>query len=336
VLVKGRADMAGWSGKRVLVTGAGGFIGSHLAERLVEEGAVVRALVHYNALGQRGWLDTSQHVGAMDVVAGDVTDPQSVDGAVRGCETVFHLAALIGIPYSYRAPDSYVRTNVVGTLNVLNAVRSCHTSRLVHTSTSEVYGTARYVPIDESHPLQGQSPYSASKIGADKMAEAFHLSFGVPVVTVRPFNTFGPRQSTRAVLPTIITQLIVGNTVRLGSTTPTRDLNFVSNTVDGFLAAALSDRAIGTVVNLGSGREIGIGDLVALVARMMGKEPRVVCDVERQRPVGSEVERLLADPTRARELLDWTPRVALEDGVHHTIEWLRGNIGRFRVGSYLT
>ena len=238
----------------MLVTGAGGFIGSHLAERLVEEGAQVRALVHYNALGRWGWLDRSPHLKEISVIAGDLTDRDRVQEAVRDREIVFHLGALIAIPYSYQAPISYVHTNIEGTLNVLQASKDEGVERMIHTSTSEVYGTAEYVPIDEKHPLRGQSPYAASKIGADKMAEAFHLSFGTPVITVRPFNTFGPRQSMRAIIPTIIVQCLLGRTIRLGNLHPTRDLNFVDNTVDGFLRAASESRAIGRTINLGSGQ----------------------------------------------------------------------------------
>lgn len=324
-----------WSGKRVLVTGAGGFIGSHLTERLVELGATTRAMVHYNALGTWGWLDHSKHRDDIEVVAGDICDRDSVRGAVEGCDVVFHLAALIAIPYSYRAPESYIRTNVIGTLNVVQAVRECACERVVHTSTSEVYGTARYVPIDEEHPLQGQSPYSASKLSADKVAESFHLSFDVPLVTVRPFNTFGPRQSARAVIPTIISQCLVGDTVKLGSLKPTRDLNYVGNTVDGFIAAAASPRAVGRTVNLGSGREISIGDLVHLIARLVGQNVHIECDEARKRPANSEVERLLADNRLAAELLEWAPRVDLETGLAHTIDWAREHLERYRPGVYV-
>lgn len=327
---------SGWQGKKVLVTGAGGFIGSHLAERLVELGASVRAFVHYNALGRWGWLDHSSLVNEMEVLAGDISDRDSVRNAVQGREIVFHLAALIGIPYSYHAPESYVRTNILGTLNVLQAAREGSVERLLHTSTSEAYGTARTVPIQETHPLQGQSPYSASKIGADKMAESFHLSFGVPVVTVRPFNTFGPRQSARAVIPTIITQLIVGSTVRLGNQSPTRDLNFVGNTVDGFLAAARADSgALGKTFNLGTGREISVGDLAKLIAHLMDRPLEIEDEAERVRAAGSEVERLVADASLARELLGWQPRVSLEDGLEKTIAWIQGHLDFYRPGLYV-
>jgi dTDP-glucose 4,6-dehydratase len=323
-----------WHGRRVLVTGAGGFIGSHLTERLVEEGAAVRALVHYNALGSRGWLDGLRAEGRLEVVAGDITDRDCVGHAVRGREVVFHLAALIAIPYSYEAPASYVQTNVIGTLNVLQAAREHGVERLVHTSTSEVYGTAKRVPIDEDHPLQGQSPYSASKIAADKLTEAFTCSFEVPAVTVRPFNTFGPRQSARAVIPTIITQCLTGDTVRLGNVRPTRDLNYVTNTVDGFLAAGAAPQAIGQTINLGSGREVSVGDLAQLIARLVGRPIQITCDAQRLRPDGSEVERLLADNTRARALIGWAPRIDLEDGLRRTIAWMRENLGRYRPHVY--
>lgn len=323
-----------WSGKRVLVTGAGGFIGSHLAERLVELNAAVRAFVHYNALGTWGWLDESLHRGEMEILAGDVCDRDTVRQATKEVDIVFHLAALIAIPYSYRAPASYVRTNVEGTLNVLQAAREAGIERLIHTSTSEVYGTARYVPMDEGHPLQGQSPYSASKIGADKMAEAFHLSYGLPVVTVRPFNTFGPRQSARAVVPTIVTQCLAGDTVRLGSLQPTRDLNYVANTVDGFVAAAVAPAAVGRTINLGSGREISIGDLARTIVRMVGRPASIGSEEERTRPAGSEVERLVAANDRARDLLGWEPAVSLEDGLQRTVAWLKKHMERYRPDVY--
>ncbi len=324
-----------WQSKQVLVTGAGGFIGSHLAEQLVTSGAQVRAFVHYNALGTWGWLDHSPLRDQMESVAGDITDAESVRQAAKGVETIFHLAALIGIPYSYRAPFSYVRTNVEGTLNVLQAARDLGGARVVHTSTSEVYGTARQVPIPETHPLQGQSPYSASKIGADKLAESFHHSFNVPVVTVRPFNTFGPRQSARAVVPTIITQGLAGQKVKLGSLRPTRDLNFVANTVEGFMLAGASPAAVGHTINLGSGREISIGDLAQLIGQLLGQTILAETVSARVRPEGSEVERLLADSRLAHELLGWAPRVSLEDGLRQTIAWLRQNQERYRPGVYV-
>jgi dTDP-glucose 4,6-dehydratase len=316
------------------VTGGGGFIGSHLTERLVELGAATRALVHYNALGSRGWLDHIPARDAVEILAGDITDRDCVREAMTGVDVVFHLAALIAIPYSYRAPASYVRTNVEGTLNVVQSARDLGTACVVHTSTSEVYGTARYAPIDEAHPLQGQSPYSASKIGADKIAEAFHLSFDVPVVTVRPFNTFGPRQSARAVIPTIISQCLSGGVVKLGNLHPTRDLNFVANTVEGFLLAASKPEAIGQTINLGSEREISIGDLAALIARMTGKAITIETDTERLRPGASEVERLVADTTLARTLLGWQPSVPLEAGLQRTLDWIAANPSWYRTGVY--
>ena len=326
--------MKTWNNTKVLVTGAGGFVGSHLAERLVELGAVTRCFVHYNALGSRGWLDTSPLRGRLEVVAGDITDRDSVRAAMEGADVVFHLAALIAIPYSYQAPFSYIRTNVEGTSNVLQAARDLKVKRVIHTSTSEVYGTARYAPIDEKHPLQGQSPYSASKIGADKMAEAFHLSFGVPVVTVRPFNTFGPRQSARAIIPTIISQCLVSDRVKVGNVKPLRDFNFVANVVDGFIKAAEAEGVEGQTFNLGSGREISIGDLVQLIAGLAGRRVTVEGDDRRVRPVGSEVERLQADAGRARSVLGWTPRVSLEEGLQKTVDWIRNHPEGYRPGEY--
>ncbi len=323
-----------WQGKKVLVTGAGGFIGSHLAERLTREGARVCALVRYNSVGRRGWLDSSELVGEMDVVAGDISDRDSVKSAMKGVEVVFHLAALIAIPYSYDAPVSYVDTNVSGTLNVLQAARGTGVERVVHTSTSEVYGTARYTPIDESHPLQAQSPYSASKIGADKLAESFHLSFDLPVVTVRPFNTYGPRQSARAIVPSIIIQTVASSSLRIGNLHPTRDMNFVEDTVSGFLLAASRKEALGRTINLGSGKEISIGRLVEVIAGIMGREVEIVTEQVRVRPEGSEVERLLADSSLAGELLGWVPQVDLEKGLAITIEWYKKNMDLYRIGEY--
>ncbi|HRE64688.1 MAG TPA: SDR family NAD(P)-dependent oxidoreductase [Ferruginibacter sp.] len=323
------------TGKKVLVTGAGGFIGSHLTEKLVALGAETRALVHYNALGSYGWLNNSSAKSEMQIITGDISDRDSVNEAVKGCEIVFHLAALIAIPYSYQAPYSYVRTNIEGTLNVLQACRNHDVARVIHTSTSEVYGTARYAPIDEKHPLQGQSPYSATKIGADKIAEAFNLSFEVPVVTVRPFNTFGPRQSARAVIPTIIAQCLADQVVRLGNLRPTRDLNFVANTVEGFLMAASSAEAVGKSINLGSGREISIGDLADLIGRLIGRDFSIQTDEMRLRPENSEVERLIADNTLAQQILGWQPRVNLEEGLKLTIEWMQQHLDRYRPGLYV-
>jgi NAD dependent epimerase/dehydratase len=315
-----------WSGRRVLVTGGEGFIGSHLVERLVSEGAEVRTLVQYNAFGRFGWLDPAVHRD-VQVLPGDVRDFGRVRAAVEGCEVVFHLAALIGIPYSYVAPESYVQVNVEGTSNVASACRQAGVSRLVHTSTSETYGSALRVPIDEDHPLQPQSPYSASKIGGDMMALSYWHAFELPVAVVRPFNTYGPRQSTRAVIPTILTQLHGGaEEIHLGTTAPTRDFNYVDDTVSGFLAVAACDRAVGHVVNVGSGREIAIGDLVDLLVRITGSPATVVVDPDRVRPAGSEVDRLLCDNTRAREWAGWTPQVPLEEGLRRTSEWVKENL----------
>ncbi|MEW5727633.1 MAG: SDR family NAD(P)-dependent oxidoreductase [Pseudomonadota bacterium] len=324
-----------WSGRKVLVTGAGGFIGSHLAERLVELGADVRAMVHYNCLGRNGWLDGSPRAKDMEIVAGDITDRDSVRGAVKGRDVVFHLAALIAIPYSYRAPASYVRTNVEGTLNVLQASLDEGVGRVVHTSTSEVYGTARIVPIPETHPLVGQSPYSATKIGADQMAEAYHRSFQLPVATIRPFNTFGPRQSMRAVIPTIITQALTGKSIKLGRTDVTRDFNYVGNTVDGFLAVAASDAAVGQVMNIGSGVEASIDEVIATVGGLVGQELEIITDTARLRPQDSEVERLWADIARAKEVLGYAPRRSLRDGLEETVDWIRANLAAYRPDAYV-
>jgi dTDP-glucose 4,6-dehydratase len=323
-----------WQGKSVLVTCAGGFIGSHLAERLVREGARVRAMVRYGSAGRWGWLDDSPLSKEMDVFAGDIRDSGNVRRAMEGCDVVLHLAALIAIPYSYHAPDSYVRTNIDGTLNVLEAARLLKTPRVVHTSTSEVYGTALRVPIDEEHPLQGQSPYSATKIGADKLVESYYRSFDLPVVTIRPFNTYGPRQSTRAVIPTIITQALTGSEVRLGSLTPTRDLNYVANTVAGFLNRASVPGIEGRTINLGSNQEISVGDLAKSIIRLVGRDVPIVTEEQRLRPEKSEVNRLLADNTLARTLLGWTPEVSFDEGLLKTIEWMRAHLDRYRPGQY--
>jgi NDP-hexose 4,6-dehydratase len=311
---------------RVAVTGAEGFIGSHLVEQLVASGARVRAMVLYNSFNSRGWLDTlaDEVMENVEVVPGDVRDAGSVLEFVAGAEVVYHLAALIAIPYSYRAPRSYLETNAAGTLNVLEAVRAHRTPRLVHTSTSEVYGTAVRIPIDESHPLQGQSPYSASKIAADKLAEAYFLSFDVPVVTLRPFNTFGPRQSTRAVIPTIVTQLASAQPqVQLGALDPTRDFTFVTDTVNAFLAVgrAPADRVVGTVLNAGTGLDISIGALAERIAALMDRPLNTVGSPERLRPEASEVLQLRADSSALRERTGWAPAVSLDDGLRQTIDW---------------
>jgi len=324
-----------WRGKRVLITGAGGFIGSHLAEQLTTLGAETRAMIHYRSDGSWGWLDRSDLSHNMEIIPGDIRDQGVVAKAVAQQDIVFHLAALIAIPYSYSAPMSYVQTNVEGTVNMLQACRDAEVQRLVHTSSSEVYGSARYVPIDEGHPLQGQSPYSASKIGADKMAESYHLSFDLPVVTVRPFNTYGPRQSARAVIPTIITQALAGDSVKLGNLPPTRDFNDVTDTTDGFIKVAEADGVEGQVINLGTGKEIPIGDLLTSILKLMGKqELSAVSDEARQRPALSEVDRLCADNTKAKELAGWSPGHTLEEGLAETIRWVEDNQERFRTGVY--
>ena len=311
-------------GKRVVVTGADGFIGSHLTEALVERGAEVTAFCFYNSFNSLGWLDTipADTFTRLKIFTGDVRDPNGVRESLRGAEVVFHLAALIGIPFSYHSPDSYVDTNVKGTLNVLQAARDLRLERVLVTSTSEVYGTARRVPIDEGHPRQGQSPYSATKIAADAIAEAFHRSFDLPVVTVRPFNTYGPRQSARAVIPTIVTQLLDGATqLQLGAVTPTRDLSFVADTCAGFLALAECDAAVGRDVNVGAGEEISIGDLAKLLCEVTGRAATIVTDEARLRPEKSEVERLLADASLLTKLTGWRPRVPLREGLKRTVEW---------------
>jgi NAD dependent epimerase/dehydratase len=330
-------------GKKVLVTGSDGFIGSHLTEHLVRMGANVRAFVYYNSFNSWGWLDEAADdiKQSLDVFAGDIRDPHGVRTAMKDCDVVMHLAALIAIPYSYHSPDTYVDTNVKGTLNVMQAARELGLERVVHTSTSEVYGTARFVPITEEHPLQGQSPYSASKIGADQMAQSFYASFGTPVATIRPFNTYGPRQSARAVIPTIITQVASGaRTLKLGAMHPTRDFNYVQDTVRGFVAVAESGAAVGQVLNVGSNYEITVGDTASLIAELMGHEVEFTCDEQRLRPAGSEVERLWADNTRVRELTGWAPQYpgidGLRRGLQETIAWFGNpeNLRRYKAGLY--
>lgn len=312
-----------WEGRRVLVTGAEGFIGSTLVDTLVDRGAQVRALCHYKPYGEAGNLAPYLDDPRVEVLAGDVRDPFLVDQAVAGTDTVFHLAALIGIPYSYVAPESYVQTNVVGSHNVVAACRR-HGARMVHTSTSETYGSALRVPMDESHPAQPQSPYSASKIAADAMVLSYHAAFGTPVAVCRPFNTYGPRQSARAVIPAVLEQLAAGSDViRLGSTTPTRDFTYVSDTVEGFLAIGASDAAVGRTCNLGTGSEVSIGALAEMLVAVSGRPARVAVDDARLRPEASEVDRLLSDNSLVRSLTGWAPRVTLEDGLARTWEWLR-------------
>lgn len=316
----------------VLVTGAGGFIGSHLTEHLVKRGANVKVFVRYNSRDDRGQIEYLPHEiqDALEIHWGDLRDTKSVFNAVKRCEIVFHLGALIAIPYSYVNPADYAQTNILGTTNLLNACLEYGVKKVVHTSTSEVYGTAQYVPIDEKHPLQGQSPYSASKIGADMMAESFYRSFGLPVAIIRPFNTYGPRQSTRAIIPTIITQALSNKEIRLGSLSPTRDLNFVYDIVRAFIHIVQSPKAVGNVINIGSGKEISIGELVKKIGLLMNKETIVSQDPDRIRPDKSEVERLLCDNRKAYEIVGWKPEVDLDEGLGLTIEWIRDNLQRFK------
>jgi dTDP-glucose 4,6-dehydratase len=325
--------------KRVLVTGAGGFIGSHLVEELTRMNCRVKAFVHYNSFNRWGWLDAfgKEKMQNVEVFTGDIRDPNGMLEAMKGTEIVFHLAALIGIPYSYHSPDVYVDTNVRGTLNVLQAARQLGIQKVIHTSTSEVYGTAQFVPITEEHPVNPQSPYAATKAGADFLALTFHRSFGTPVVVVRPFNTYGPRQSARAIIPTIITQILSGKaTLTLGSLTPTRDLNFVRDTAMGFIKAGESDKALGEVVNLGSNHEISIGDLANKIAGMLGTGIAIQSADERIRPEKSEVERLWADNRKAAGLLGWAPKYSIDRGLEETIAWFRdpGNLALYKPDLY--
>lgn len=329
---------------KVLLTGADGFIGSHLAEQLVQDGHDVRALVLYNSFDSRGWLDglAPEIASQIDFLPGDVRDPALMMSAVSDRDAVLHLAALIAIPYSYAAPDLYVQTNIQGTLNLLNAARAAGVSRFIHTSTSEVYGTARYVPMDEGHPLQGQSPYSASKIAADQMVNAYYSSFGLPTVTIRPFNTFGPRQSARAVIPAIISQLAAGKReIQLGALTPTRDFTYVPDTVAGFTAALTSTAGVGEVINLGVGFEVSIGRTFELIAEAMGIDATAIEDPARLRPAHSEVERLFSDNSKAKELLGWSPRFdgadGFREGLRETAEWFTdpANLARYRTDAYV-
>jgi NAD dependent epimerase/dehydratase len=328
---------------KVLLTGADGFIGSHLAEELVRDGHDVRAVVVYNSLDSWGWLDSlpADVLSSLEVVPGDIRDPSLMTSIVTDRDAVLHLAALIAIPYSYVAPDLYVQTNVQGTLNLLNAARTAGLSRFIHTSTSEVYGTAQYVPMDEKHPLQGQSPYSASKIGADQLVNAFYTSFQLPTVTVRPFNTFGPRQSARAVIPTIISQLAAGRTsIQLGALSPTRDFTYVTDTAKGFIAALRSTNGLGEVINLGAGFEISIEQTFRTIADIMASDAEVTEDPRRIRPENSEVERLYSDNSKAKRLLDWEPELVglggFRSGLTKTIEWFSNpvNLARYRTDSY--
>lgn len=317
------------------MTGAAGFIGSHLTEALVRTGAKVRALVRYSSTGSRGWLDSSPLQGDIEFIHGDLRDPGLVEKAAADCDSIFHLGALIGIPYSYDAPESYIQTNILGTLHVLKAAMAKKVRRVIHTSTSEVYGTAIYSPIDEVHPLQGQSPYSASKIGADKLVESFFLSFGMEAVTVRPFNTFGPRQSARAVIPTIISQIVAGKkSIRLGSLTPKRDLNYVSNTVEAFIACAVTEGIAGETIHFGSNRAVSIGELFDMIRDLAGSDATVETDAARVRPEKSEVGLLLAENSKALKLLGWTPKVTLEEGLTKMIDWAKENRNSYRINEY--
>ena len=324
-------------GERLLVTGADGFIGSHLIELLVEKGYQVRAFTFYNSFNTWGWLDTlpSNIMDNVEVFTGDIRDPNGVREAVKGCGAVFHLAALIAIPFSYHSPDSYVDTNIKGTLNVLQAARDLEIGRVLVTSTSEVYGTAQYVPIDEKHPFQGQSPYSATKIGADRLAEAFYRSFALPVTIVRPFNTYGPRQSARAVIPTIITQLLAGKTeIKLGSLTPTRDFNYVKDTANGFYKIYQSDKTIGEEINIATQQEVSIGDLAKELIRQIKPDAQIICDAQRLRPENSEVNRLLGCNRKIMQMTDWRPQYTLAQGLAETISFLQANLQKYKVDIY--
>ena len=314
------------------MTGAGGFIGSHLVEALVKQGARTSAFVHYNAMGSCGWLDALSVKKKIKIISGDICDSSILERAMKGIDIIFHLAALIGIPYSYEAPESYVRTNIGGTLNILQAARRLPLERLVFTSTSEVYGTAQYIPMDELHPLQAQSPYAASKIGADHLVQAFHRSFNLPTVTVRPFNTFGPRQSSRAIIPTVITQCLKGKKVFLGNQRPKRDLNYVSDVVEGFLLAASSAQTIGQTINLGSGNAFSIYELAQLIAKLSRKKINLKIQPQRIRPKKSEVECLQANNLLARELMGWQPKYSLTQGLQLTIRWIKNHIERYPDG----
>lgn len=324
-------------GERLLVTGADGFIGSHLTELLVEKGYQVRAFTFYNSFNTWGWLDTlpSNIMDNVEVFMGDIRDPNGVREAIKGCGAVFHLAALIAIPFSYHSPDSYVDTNIKGTLNVLQAARDLETGRVLVTSTSEVYGTAQYVPIDEKHPFQGQSPYSATKIGADRLAEAFYRSFALPVTIVRPFNTYGPRQSARAVIPTIITQLLAGKAeIKLGSLTPTRDFNYVKDTANGFYKIYQSDQTIGEEINIATQQEVSISDLAKELIRQIKPDAQIVCDAQRLRPENSEVNRLLGCNRKIMQMTDWRPQYTLAQGLAETISFLQANLQKYKVDIY--
>lgn len=323
--------------KKVLVTGADGFIGSHLVEELLNEGYDVRAFVYYNSFNSWGWLDIlpKEKLDKIEIFSGDIRDPNGIREAMKDIDEVYHLAALIAIPFSYHSPDSYVDTNIKGTLNVLQAARDLNTKRILVTSTSEVYGTAKYVPIDEEHPYQGQSPYSATKIGADRIAESFYRSFNMPITIVRPFNTYGPRQSARAVIPTIITQLLSGaQEIKLGSLSPTRDFNYVKDTVRGFIEIAKSDKTIGQEINIATQKEISIGELAKELTKQINPNAKIVCDEIRLRPENSEVNRLLGSNKKIKELTNWEPKYSLEEGLRETIEFLKKNMDKYKSDIY--
>jgi len=335
-VLKGESKSVMWEQKQVLITGAGGFIGSHLTEALVKAGAKVRVFIRYNSRDGRGNLEDLEPslLDQIEIIAGDLRDADVIERSVKGCDAVFHLGALVGIPYSYKNPREVVETNILGTFNILTSARDHGVNRIVHTSTSEVYGSARYVPIDEAHPLQGQSPYSASKIGADKLAESFYASFDLPVVTIRPFNCYGPRQSARAIIPTLITQALACKEIRLGNTDARRDFTFVTDTVEAFMQAAQTPEAVGKVINVGSGQEISIGQLAHIIIDSIRSTAKIVVDEARIRPIHSEVNRLLADNRLAKETLGWEPRVSLEEGVKKTVAWIAAHMNRFQIGKY--
>lgn len=323
--------------RRILITGADGFIGSHLTEQLIKQGHKVKAFAYYNSFNSWGWLDAlpKEIMNEVEVFIGDIRDPNSVKEAMKGIAEVYHLAALIAIPYSYHSPDSYVDTNIKGTLNVLQVARDLGTSRVLITSTSEVYGTAKYVPIDENHPFQGQSPYSATKIGSDRLAESFYRSFNMPITIVRPFNTYGPRQSIRAVIPTIITQLLAGKVeIKLGSLTPTRDFNYVKDTVNGFIEIAKSDRTIGEEINIATQKEISIGQLAEQLIKQINPSAKVVSEGQRLRPKKSEVNRLLGANEKIRRLTNWKPQYSFEEGLAETIEFFKHNLDKYKIDIY--
>jgi len=320
--------------KKILVTGAGGFIGSHLTERLVKLGYRVRAFIKYNSRNNWGWLEESQYKNEIEVVTGDIRDYDSVYSAMRDCNTVFHLAALIGIPYSYVSPLAYIKTNIEGTYNVLQSAKELELENILITSTSETYGTSQYVPIDEKHPLVGQSPYAATKTAADQLAISFYLSFNLPVKIIRPFNTFGPRQSARAVIPTIIIQALTRDKIKIGSLTPIRDLTYVKDTVDGFIKIAESEKTIGEVVNIGTGCGVSIKELANLVIKIIGTDIKIVRDVKRVRPQKSEVMRLICDNKKAKRLVRWKPKYSLEEGLKEMVDWIQGNLTQYKSEFY--